>query len=102
MSFWDDISVVIGEVDVDDVLGIFGAVDSVENQDRQVQQQQAAQPEYIAQPTHGTTADGQPILVGSGQLAQSWYQDPVKLGAAALFITGLVIATVVVATRSSK
>lgn len=82
MSLWDDISDRLGEISFDDVLGVFDANDGVSNQAQSVREQQAAQPERFAQPVHGQTASGQPILAGQGQMPMMWYQDPFKLGAA--------------------
>ena len=90
MSFWDDISDKLDEVSFDDVVGIFASNDAVTNQASQVQQQHAAQGESYYQPTHGTTAGGQPILANQPrQGVMPWYQDPLKIGGAIVIVSAL-------------
>jgi len=98
MSWWDDISDKLGEVSLDDVVGVLGAVNGVGNQGAEVASQQGAQRESFTQPTHGTTADGRPVLAGNGQnLPAPWYNDPFKLmgavsGVALVFLLAIKVA----------
>ena len=98
MSFWDDISDKIGEVSFEDVIGVFGAADSVGDQGKEVASQQGAKRESYVQPVHGTTADGRPLLASNGQqLPAPWYNDPFKLmgavsGVALVFLLAIKVA----------
>jgi len=95
MSFWDDISDKLDEVSFDDVVGIFASNDVVTNQAPQVQQQQAAQGESHYQPTHGTTAGGQPVLANQPyQGVMPWYQDPLKVGGGIVIFSALVFLAI--------
>lgn len=97
MSFWDDISDKLSEVDFNDVISVFATDDAVRNQAPQVEQTRAAQGESYYQPTHGSTADGRPVLANSGAQMMPWYQDPLKAGGALVIVAGLIVLVVKVA-----
>ncbi|NTS77340.1 hypothetical protein HR060_10735 [Catenovulum sp. SM1970] len=85
MSFWDDVSGAIGQIELDDVVGIFQAQDQVTDQATQVAAQTQAQAEATAQPEHGQTYSGQPVLATPApQPPKQWYQNPANVGLAVL------------------
>lgn len=96
-DLWDDISAKVGEIEFEDVKGLFETDKQVNNQPAQIASQQAAQPEIIRQPVHASTTTSRPVVVqaeATQAQIQQWYQDPLKAAGAA--VAGLVAIVAIV------